>query len=61
MKKLFQYITLILGLVCFATTVILMMVAVQFNNPKCQIAGVITFLLMWIFSTINNFCYDKED
>lgn len=61
MKRFLQYITLILGLVCFAATVILMMVAVQFNNPKCQIAGVITFLLMCIFSAIDNICYGEED
>ena len=61
MKKIFQQITLILGLFCFAATVILMMIAVQFNNPKCKIAGAITFLLMCVFSAINNICYGKED
>ena len=61
MKKIFQKVTLILGLLCFAATVILMMIAVEFDKPKYQLAGVIAFLLMWVFSTLNNICYDKED
>ena len=61
MKKLFQKVTLVLGLFCFAATIVLMMIAVQFNNPKYQLAGVIAFLLMWVFSTLNNICYGKED
>ena len=61
MKKLFQKVTLVLGLFCFAATVILMMIAVEFDKPKYQLAGVIAFLLMWVFSTLNNICYGKED
>lgn len=61
MKKIFQQITLILGLFCFAATVVLMMIAVQFNNPKYQLAGVFTFLLMWMFSVLNNMLYKIED
>lgn len=61
MKKIFQYTTMIIALLCFAATIVLMMATVQFNNIKCQIAGVITFILMWLFSTLNNICYGKEE
>ena len=50
-----------IALLCFAVTVILMMAAVQFNNVNCQLAGIATFLGMWVFSTISNMYYENED
>ena len=61
MKKIFQFTTMAIALLCFGATVILLIVSTQASNPDYLLYGVITFFLMWIFSVLNNFCYENED
>lgn len=61
MKKIIQFTTMSIALLCFGATVILLIVSTQTSNPDYLLYGVITFFLMWIFSVLNNFCYENED